>query len=84
MARWGRENAKSIILASRRKTLHKMQRGRCAYCNESVALDDSTVDHKQPLSRGGTHAMHNLCMACEECNRRKGSMTAEEFERSRR
>lgn len=67
------------MLANRRKTLHKMQRGRCAYCKEAVPPGKATVDHKQPLSRGGTHEMSNLYMACEDCNKRKGSMTEAEF-----
>ncbi|WP_230456247.1 HNH endonuclease [Anoxybacillus flavithermus] len=32
-----------------------------------------------PKSRGGTDRVDNLCLACHDCNQRKGSKTAEEF-----
>lgn len=47
----------------------------CVYCG----ADASHVDHKTPLSRGGTDAIDNLVPACMRCNIRKGVMTFEEF-----
>ncbi len=49
--------------------------GRCEYCR--IHQDDSLyaheVDHIIPVKhRGETHA-DNLCLACLECNRAKGS-----------
>lgn len=67
------------IIAGRRKTLHKMQRGFCEYCHKSVKLEDATVDHRTPTSRGGTDDMSNLCMSCATCNEAKGRRTREEF-----
>ncbi len=69
------------IIASRRKTLHKMQRGLCAYCHKVVKLEDATVDHRTPTSRGGTDDMSNLCMSCASCNESKGRRTSTEFHR---
>ncbi|MBE2925432.1 HNH endonuclease, partial [Anoxybacillus flavithermus] len=37
------------------------------------------VEHIIPKSRGGTDRVDNLCLACHDCNQRKGSKTAEEF-----
>lgn len=38
-----------------------------------------TMDHKVPISRGGTNDVGNLVAACLDCNIYKGSSTAEEF-----
>lgn len=56
--------------------LCKWQR-RCAYCHASgIPLQ---VEHIVPKSRGGTDRASNLTLACEPCNRKKGTLTATEF-----
>jgi len=58
--------------------LYDGQGGRCFYCGKE--LDGKyDLDHKTPLSRGGTDWPENLCCACELCNSRKHEKTAEEF-----
>lgn len=37
------------------------------------------MEHIIPKSRGGTDRIDNLCLACRDCNERKGNQTAEEF-----
>ncbi|MBE2928877.1 RNA-guided endonuclease IscB [Anoxybacillus flavithermus] len=50
---------------------------KCCYCGkEGVPLE---IEHTIPKSRGGTDRVDNLCLACHDCNQRKGSKTAEEF-----
>lgn len=50
---------------------------KCCYCGkENVPLE---VEHIIPKSRGGTDRIDNLCLACRDCNQRKGNQTAEEF-----
>ena len=50
---------------------------KCSYCGKrDVALE---VEHITPKSRGGSNRVSNLCLACHECNTRKGTMTAAEF-----
>jgi 5-methylcytosine-specific restriction endonuclease McrA len=50
---------------------------KCAYCGKTnVPLE---VEHIVPTSRGGTHRVSNLTIACRACNLKKGNQTAEEF-----
>lgn len=53
------------------------QRNRCFYCRNS--LSDYHVDHKIPLSRGGSDNKDNLCITCPTCNMRKHDRTDAEF-----
>jgi len=50
---------------------------RCAYCSKIDTPFE--VDHILPRSRGGSHRISNLCLACHACNQQKGDMTAAEF-----
>lgn len=57
----------------------------CAYCGREVVIGRfggrrlATIDHKIPLSRGGSWKRYNLTCACRRCNELKGSMTDDEF-----
>ena len=62
--------------------------GDCAYCEKQLAWANYGrdgyrgawhVDHRVPVSRGGTDHMNNLSAACIDCNLSKGDMTAREF-----
>lgn len=56
--------------------LEKWKR-KCAYCKKSnLPLQ---VEHTVPKSRGGSDRIHNLTLACQECNLKKGNQTAKEF-----
>lgn len=37
-----------------------------------------TLDHVEPLSRGGSHAANNVALACMKCNRNKSAKVARE------
>jgi 5-methylcytosine-specific restriction endonuclease McrA len=50
--------------------------GRCGYCGADGPLHQ---DHRVPLARGGAHSIENIIPACGPCNRRKHTMTDEEF-----
>jgi hypothetical protein len=60
--------------------LEKWER-KCAYCGkEGVPLQ---IEHIEPKSKGGSNRISNLCIACEECNQSKGSLSIEEFLKKR-
>ena len=52
---------------------------RCVYCGSALGLENATLDHVIPLSRGGSHHPGNLVSACEPCNQLKGSLLPTEF-----
>jgi 5-methylcytosine-specific restriction endonuclease McrA len=49
----------------------------CVYCGAlNVPLQ---IEHIHPLSKGGSNRVSNLTLACEQCNRLKGSQEVKEF-----
>ncbi len=52
---------------------------RCVYCGSALGLENATLDHVIPLSRGGSHYPGNLVSACQPCNQLKGSLLPAEF-----
>ena len=56
--------------------LEKFDR-KCCYCGKTgIPLE---VEHITPKSKGGSNRVSNLCLACRDCNQRKGNQTATEF-----
>lgn len=55
----------------------------CFYCGVQVNAGSSHLEHKRPVSRGGTNRLSNLTLVCPKCNLSKGSKTDSEFVRSR-
>lgn len=49
---------------------------RCKYCGSG---DKLTIDHRIPLSRGGTNLPANIVPACQSCNSSKNNKTEKEF-----
>lgn len=52
----------------------------CFYTGQEVADKDVGIDHKLPLSRGGTYDFSNLVVTSKTINAAKGSMTLDEFQ----
>lgn len=51
----------------------------CTYCLKPIIFGKDTIDHKIPISRGGTNKKENLTIACRSCNCTKMDKTPEEF-----
>lgn len=72
-----------------RIALRKRDGDYCSYCsvelnfvrakNREFTGHDATIEHRLPLSRGGSHVWDNVVLACRNCNLSKGSKTEEEF-----
>jgi 5-methylcytosine-specific restriction endonuclease McrA len=52
---------------------------KCFYCGSELNRETATVDHKTPLSRGGSWHASNLVTSCRKCNFSKGSLDLIEF-----
>ena len=63
----------------KRKTVFNETKGKCAYCGCTLELENYTVDHILPTSKGDLTRTHNLLPACKSCNADKGNKTIEEF-----
>jgi len=74
--RRAREVRGGSFTAAEWNALVQAYRGLCAYCGAAGAVQ---VDHRIPLSRGGTNTIDNILPACRRCNCRKASMTEKEF-----
>lgn len=54
--------------------------GKCIHCNTKLAVADdgrslgeATLEHVWPTTQGGTNDLQNLAVACNRCNREKGT-----------
>lgn len=59
--------------------LLKSQKGKCWWCGKLIDPDNYHVDHRIPLSRGGSNAPENLCISCPKCNLSKGDKLPHEW-----
>lgn len=73
-----------------RNYLWALAKGQCWYCARIMALpealplnshreDMATLDHRVPISRGGTNDYDNFRLCCRKCNGAKADMTEDEF-----
>jgi len=59
---------------------HGIDSNKCYYCEKELG-ESFHIDHDVPYNKGGTNDMNNLYPACERCNRQKGEMTIEQYNR---
>lgn len=64
------------VKASEIQALFDWQDGKCAYCGDWVLME---LDHKTPLSRGGSHCITNMQWLCSYHNQHKRTDTDEEY-----
>lgn len=57
----------------------KQNSNRCCYCGKELTFEERTVDHIQPINRGGETLLENLVVCCEKCNTEKSDMTLQEY-----
>ncbi len=61
-----------------RRNVYRRDRNTCQYCGTRPPLEDLTVDHVTPRSRGGRTTWTNCVLSCVKCNRRKSNRTLAE------
>ena len=52
---------------------------RCEYTSELVKIVDIQIDHRTPISRGGSFGIENLAITSAKSNQHKGALTKSEF-----
>jgi 5-methylcytosine-specific restriction endonuclease McrA len=62
----------------KRSRIYMRDKFRCQYCGYRRPLNDLTLDHILPRSRGGDNSPMNIVTACVTCNNRKGNRTPSE------
>jgi 5-methylcytosine-specific restriction endonuclease McrA len=75
-------NAKGSFTLVDLQAKREMCGDRCYYCQTRLAnlpVKRVHVDHKIPLSRGGSNWPANLTYSCGSCNQSKGARTIKEF-----
>lgn len=77
--------SKNQLPRSLRRRIFEREGWKCWYCGKSIQanfthqLDEATVDHVQPESKGGSDSDENLVAACRSCNSQKRHRTLEEY-----
>lgn len=72
------DNATGTHTAADIKRLWFLQKGNCTWCLQSLG-DDQHVDHKKPLSKGGTNDPKNLQLLHAKCNLSKSNHNPEDY-----
>lgn len=75
-----REKIKARKLKNTKWWRKKIEKGLCYYCGRKVPPKELTMDHKIPLSCGGTSERLNLVPACKDCNAKKKYLLPWEWE----
>ncbi len=58
--------------------IFELQRGLCFYCRATLG-PDYQIDHRIPVSRGGSNDSLNIALTCRTCNQKKNTKTDVEF-----
>ena len=61
-----------------RKNIFRRDNNCCQYCSCPLNVENATVDHVLPRSKGGKHKWDNVVACCLKCNRKKGNRTPQE------
>lgn len=80
-----RQEAKNLLMPIVRMQVIEAANQTCGYCGQSGSDKHGPdgrkwhIDHRIPLSRGGSIELDNCVLACEWCNLSKGERTPEEW-----
>ena len=75
-----REKARARALRATPWWRRRIATGRCHYCRRDVGAKALTLDHVVPLVRGGRSIRANMVAACKDCNNKKQSLLAWEWQ----
>ena len=62
-----------------RRSIYEKTQGHCYLCGEVIGFKSFEVEHKKPISKGGTDNLDNLYPSCHKCNKIKNNIFYEDF-----
>ena len=74
-----RKSKRKQFSKSMRRNIYEKTQGYCYLCGKFVKFNSFEVEHKTPLSKGGTNDLSNLYCSCHKCNKLKRNIYYEEF-----
>ncbi len=60
-------------MAENRSKIFERDEYKCHYCKKQLTRFSATLDHIQPVSRGGDNSYNNLVTSCLHCNSSRGN-----------
>jgi hypothetical protein len=60
-------------VAENRLKIFERDSYKCHYSSKQLTRFSATLDHIQPVSKGGDNSFHNLISACLHCNSERGN-----------
>lgn len=70
---------RKVFSAMEREIIYWKTHGHCYLCGEFVDFDSFEIEHKIPLSKGGTNELGNVFCACHCCNTIKHDIYPKDF-----
>lgn len=61
----------NVAVRFSRKSIFERDKYKCAYCNKKLNIKTAVLEHKIPISRGGSHTPANCTTSCAKCNLEK-------------
>lgn len=74
----GKRSIGGMRLKEKLELLKTVPKKKCRYC---LSTENLTIDHKNPLSRGGLNERKNLQCLCKRCNGIKSNLSHGEVQR---
>src|SRR4030066_1351922 len=73
----GVERSKKLRFS--RENIYRRDHYTCQYCGTQFSVEDLTLDHVIPASKGGRKSWENIVTACTWCNGKKADKTLAQF-----
>lgn len=67
------------LLERKRLLIYRKTKGHCYLCGDFVDYNAFEIEHKVPISKGGTNDLSNLYCSCHYCNSMKQDIYFENF-----
>jgi hypothetical protein len=66
-------------VAENKSKIFERDEYKCYYCKKQLTRFSATLDHIQPVSRGGDNSYNNLVTSCLHCNSSRGNRPVSEI-----